>query len=83
MGLDKRWSELSGLLTSYPVEMVQRIWEFWKDRELRFYRPSVQLSFSDQIKADQFGSRPTEMSRDLRHHKMHRAWAGVSIVWLV
>ena len=38
--------------------------------------------FSDLIKVDPFGSRPAEMSWDLRHHKMCRACEDVSIVWL-
>ena len=83
MGLDRRWNELSGLLTSYPEEMVLRIRGFLQDELLRFERWSVLLGFSDLIKADQFGSRPAEMSWDLKHHKMHREGGGaLSIVWL-
>ena len=45
-----------------------------KRQKLRFNRWSVWLGFSNLIKADQFGSRLAEMSWDLRHHKMCRAW---------
>ena len=73
MGLDSYWSELSGWLMSCPGEMVLKIWGFWKNQvvEVRSL-----LFFSDLIKADQFGSRPTEMGRDLRHHKMYHAGRG-------
>ena len=44
------------------------------------------VGFFGLIKADQFGSRPAEISWDLRHHKMCCGcvcvWGGVSIVWL-
>ena len=46
----------------------------FKKTELRFDCWSEQLGFSDLIRSDQFGSQPAEMSWDLRHHKMHRAW---------
>ena len=87
MWLECRWSELSGWLTSYPEEMILRIWGFGKDVELTFDRLIARLVFSDLIKADQSGSRPAEMSWDLKYHKMRRARVvvvvgGVSIVWL-
>ena len=78
MELDGRWSELSGWLTTYPEEMVLKIWEFLKDSwSTRFF---FIFLFFYLIKADQFGSRQAEMGCDLRHHKMGSE-SGGSIVY--
>ena len=78
-----RRSELNGWMMSYPEEMDLRIWGFWERLELKFDRWSERLGFSDLIWSDQLESRPAEMSRDLRHHKMYLAFGGgVNIGWL-
>ena len=51
-----------------------RILEFWKNWQLSYGRRKEQLSFSDPIISDQFGSQLAEMSWDLRQYKMHHAW---------
>ena len=78
MELDGCWCELNWWLTSYPEKMVLRIWGFWKDGKLSFDRWSV--LFCNLFKVDQFESRPTEMSWDLRHHKMRRVVGQYSMV---
>ena len=51
------------------------------ERQVVEFRPLERaVVFFNLIKANQFGSRPAEMSWDLRHHKMNRAWGGVSKV---
>ena len=64
-------------MTSCPEEMVLRIWGFWK-------RVSWELGIrllSRRVKF--FGSLPTEMNWDLKHHKMHRVLGMFSTVWIV
>ena len=51
MGLDGRWSEVCGWITSYSEEMVLRIWGFWKDCLVEFYRWKAWLSFSDLLRS--------------------------------
>ena len=66
MRLDTPWIEWVGDVM--PGRDVLRILGFWKRRR------SGWLSFSDLIRSDQLGSRPTNMSWDLRDHKMRHVW---------
>ena len=57
MGLDGRWSKLSGWLTSYPEEMVLRILGFWKDRvKVRSTKRGVGFFGYDEIRSVWTGS---------------------------
>ena len=64
-----------------PLEWIERVDDVISGRDilriLGFLKDGVAVrlskravEFSDLIRSDQFGSRPTEISWDLRHHKM-------------
>ena len=86
----RTWQEINHLtgneagvwMTSYPEEMVLRIWGFWKrEVEIGTWRQRVdflplrhRLEFSTVAAVvNFFGSRPAEMNWDLKHHEMRCA----------
>ena len=67
------------IYTLYPEVMVLRILGFWKDKS--WYSTAEDSGWVSRIWSKQI-SLGLDKQKWVEVYKMHRAWRGVSIVWL-